>query len=90
MIGVQGLAECDQVDLLRGERGLQAYVFNALKAANVTITKLFNEKDPLALVEQHRLLPKDDQHYNYDLAESRKAIQARQREQIYFKGAYEQ
>ena len=61
LIGVSGLAQHDQDDLLRSEAfGLQSYVCKALKAANETMIKLFGEKDPLALVERGRLLPEDD------------------------------
>ena len=50
--------------------------------------KLFGEKDPLALVKRGRLLPEGDRQYNLDLAESRKAIEARRSEQRKFPRAY--
>jgi polyhydroxyalkanoate synthesis regulator phasin len=60
----------------------------ALKAANSTLIKLFPEKDPLALVDEGRLLPHEDQQFNVDLAESRQAIKARREEQKKFPKAY--
>ena len=82
---VNGLAKCDQDDLLRSPSfGMQAYVEKALKAANNTLIKLFQEKDPLALAEPGRLLPSDDLQFNDDLAQSRLAIKARRTEQNQF------
>ena len=85
----EGLALCDQDDLLRSESyGLQAYVKKALKAANNTLIKLFLEKDPLALVDEGRLMPREDQQFNTDLAESRQAIKAHREEQWKVPKAY--
>jgi hypothetical protein len=82
---VNGLAKCDQDDLLRSPSfGMQAYVEKALKAANNTLIKLFQETDPLALAEPGRLLPSDDLQFNDDLAQSRLAIKARRTEQNQF------
>ena len=89
LIGVSGLAQHDQDDLLRSEAfGLQSYVCKALKAANETTIEVFGEKDPLALVERGRLLPEGDCQYNLDLTESRKDIEARRSEQRKFPKAY--
>lgn len=89
LLQVQGLAKCDQEDLLHGDRfGVQSYVLKALKAANSTVRILFCDKDPLTLTEQGRLLPVDDQQFNYELAEGRKAVKQRKRDQITFGSSY--
>ena len=59
-----------------------------MEAANSTLIKLFQEKDPLALAEPGRLLPSDDLQFNEDLAQSRLAIKARRTAQNQFPKAY--
>jgi len=89
LLAVRGLDESDIEDLLRGDRmGVQKYVLDALKAANSTVKSLFQEKDPLAVVEHGRLLPRDSQHFKHDLSVSRTAIHKRKSEQILFGSAY--
>ncbi len=89
LLAVRGLDESDIEDLLRGDRmGVQKYVLDALKAANSTVKSLFQEKDPLAVVEPGRLLPRDSQHYKHELSVSRTAIHKRKSEQILFGSAY--
>ena len=88
---VEGLALCDQDDLLRSESyGLQAYVKKSLNAANNTLIKLSLERVPLALVGGGRLMPRHggDQQFDIDPVESRQAIKARRVEQRKFPKAY--
>ena len=49
---------------------------------------LFCDKDPLMLTEHGRLLPVDEQQFNYELAESRKVVKQRKRKQITFGSSY--
>ena len=89
LLAVRGLDDSDIQDLLRGDRmGVQKYVLDALKAANGTLKTLFMEKDPLAVVEQGRLLPRDSLHFKHELAVSRSAIHKRKSEQILFGTSY--